>query len=143
MKVAETVETKPWAADATQIIEFPAGLLGFEHFKKYVLLGAEEEAPFMWLQVVEEPNLAFVVVPPAVVVSDYTPDLSEEDVAYLGLESPEDALVLNIVTVRGPTRATVNLKGPLVINRRTLVGKQVIPHNAAEYPVNHPLAVEA
>lgn len=141
MKVAETVENKPWAADAKQVIHFPSGLLGFENLKDYVLLGAPEEAPFLWLQVVDEPNLAFVVVPPAAVVDNYTPDLSEEDVEFLGLQSPDDALVLNIVTVRGPNRATVNLKGPLVINRRTLVGKQVIPHNAAEYPVNHPLAV--
>ncbi|WCJ58183.1 flagellar assembly protein FliW [Fontisphaera persica] len=141
MKVAETVEARPWAADANQVLHFPAGLLGFENLKQYVLLGSPEEAPFLWLQVVDEPNLAFVVVPPAAVVENYTPDLSDEDVEFLGLQSPEDALVLNIVTVRGPTRATVNLKGPLVINRRTLVGKQVIPHNAAEYPVNHPLAV--
>ncbi|MCX8156991.1 MAG: flagellar assembly protein FliW [Verrucomicrobiae bacterium] len=141
MRVAETIETRPWAADARQVIHFPAGLLGFEHLKDYMLLGAPEEAPFFWLQVVDDPNLAFVVVPPAAVVADYTPDLSNEDVDFLGLQSPDEALVLNIVTVRGPARATVNLKGPLVINRRTLVGKQVIPLNAAEYPVNHPLAV--
>mgnify|MGYP000067780791 CR=1 FL=1 len=141
MKVAETVETKPWTADATQVIQFPAGLLGFENLKQYVLMGSAEEAPFFWLQVVDEPNLAFVVVPPSAVVENYTPELSDEDVDFLGLSSPEDALVLNIVTVRGPTRATVNLKGPLVINRRTLIGKQVIPLNAAEFAVNHPLAV--
>jgi len=33
----------------------------------------------------------------------------------------------------------VNLKGPIVINRRTLTGKQVIPVNAAEYAIRHPL----
>lgn len=141
MKVAETVETKPWTADATQVIQFPAGLLGFENLRQYVLMGSPEEAPFFWLQVLDEPNLAFVVVPPSAVVENYTPELSDEDVDFLGLRSPEDALVLNIVTVRGPTRATVNLKGPLVINRRTLIGKQVIPLNAAEFAVNHPLAV--
>jgi flagellar assembly factor FliW len=34
----------------------------------------------------------------------------------------------------------VNLKGPIVINRRTLIGKQVIINNAAQYSLNHPLA---
>jgi flagellar assembly factor FliW len=33
----------------------------------------------------------------------------------------------------------VNLKGPVVINRRTLVGKQVIPRNVAGYALHHPL----
>jgi flagellar assembly factor FliW len=48
--------------------------------------------------------------------------------------------VLNIVTLRNGDRPTVNLRGPVVINRRTLVGKQVIPNNAAQYSLRHPLA---
>jgi len=31
------------------------------------------------------------------------------------------------------------LKGPIVINRRTLIGKQIIPVNASEYAIRHPL----
>jgi flagellar assembly factor FliW len=65
--------------------------------------------------------------------------LSELDAAFLDLNDPSEAFVLNIVTLRGPGRATVNLKGPIVINRRTLIGKQVIPVNAAEYAIQHPL----
>jgi flagellar assembly factor FliW len=34
----------------------------------------------------------------------------------------------------------VNLKGPIVVNRHTLVAKQVVPHNAADYSVRHPLS---
>jgi len=34
----------------------------------------------------------------------------------------------------------VNLKGPIVINRRTLIGKQVILNNASRYSLHHPLA---
>jgi flagellar assembly factor FliW len=67
------------------------------------------------------------------------PDLSPEDVKFLALESPDDALLLNIVTLRPRGRATVNLKGPVVINRFTLVGKQVVLANAADYSVQHPL----
>jgi flagellar assembly factor FliW len=89
----------------------------------------------------EHPHQAFLVVPPAHVKSDYQPELGQEDVEFLGLEKPEDAWVLNIVTLRPSGEATVNLKGPIVIHRQSRKGKQVIPLNAADYALRHPLGV--
>ena len=66
------------------------------------------------------------------------PDLSDEDAAYLELKKPEDALIYNIVTLR-PGNATINLKGPIVINRFTMRGKQVVLQNASKWSVRHPL----
>jgi flagellar assembly factor FliW len=124
---------------SNNVIQLPYGLLGFERVKDYVLLTRPEEEPFMWLQMVGEGKKAFLVVPPHFVLADYAPDLSDLDVAFLELNDPSEAFVLNIVTMRAPGEATVNLKGPIVINRRTLVGKQIIPVNAAEYAIRHPL----
>lgn len=122
-------------------IELPLGLLGFERIKKYVLLENPDEAPFLWLQMLEAPNHAFLVVPPSAVVPSYEPDLQEDDVKFLDLDDPQDAWVLNIVTLRPGGGSTVNLKGPVVVNRRTGVGKQVIPLNAASFPLQHPLPI--
>jgi flagellar assembly factor FliW len=44
------------------------------------------------------------VVPPHFVLADYRPDLSELDVAFLELNDPSEAFVLNIVTMRGKGR---------------------------------------
>lgn len=121
------------------VLQFPAGLLGFEQAKRYVLLGSRQEAPFMWLQMLDEPRLAFLVIEPGYVVPDYAPEISDADVQALGLERAEDAWVLNIVTLHPDGRATVNLKGPLLINRHTLVGRQVIPLNVSQFPLQHPL----
>jgi flagellar assembly factor FliW len=74
-------------------------------------------------------------------VPDYQPDIAEADVKFLELTTPADALLVNIVTLRGDGQATINLKGPVVINRHTMVGKQVIPNNAAQYSLHHPLPV--
>lgn len=117
------------------------GLLGFEQIKEFVLIADPEEEPFAWLQVKDDASLAFIVINPFLVASDYSPDLPAPDVEFLGLEEPEDAILLNIVTLHGPGRATVNLKGPVVINRHTMVGKQVVVANASEYSVHHPLPV--
>ena len=120
-------------------IQLPLGLLGFEQIKEYELLADSAEEPFMWLQMLDEPKQAFLVVPPAIAFSDYRPDLSVDDVKFLGLQKPDEALIFNIVTLRGPNQATVNLKGPVVLNRLTLLGKQVIPLNAADYDLQCPL----
>lgn len=120
-------------------IELPLGLLGFESIKHFILSGSPDEAPFQCLQMVDAPRHSFVVVEPATIVADYHPDLSDEDVRFLGLGHADDALVLNIVTLRSSGRHTMNLKGPIVVNRRTQIGKQVIPLNASRFPLQHPL----
>ena len=126
---------------ANDVIRLPYGLLGFESVKNYVLLTNPAEAPFMWLQMLEEAKRAFLVVPPSLIVSDYQPDIGESDASFLNLTGTEDAFFLAIVTLRAHSQATVNLKGPIVINRRTLVGKQVIPNNAAGYALKHALPI--
>ncbi len=119
------------------------GLLGFEKVKHYTLLGTAEEAPFLWLQMSEDPNLAFLVISPSVVLDSYQPDIPDDEAAFLALEDPEDALIFNIVTVHPDGKVTVNLKGPVIVNRRTLIGKQVVPVNAASYSLQHPITARA
>lgn len=46
-----------------QIVTFPDGIMGFEQYKKYALINSEYE-PFIWLQSLEDSNLAFLIVDP-------------------------------------------------------------------------------
>lgn len=131
------------ATPSANELRLPAGLLGFENIKDYVLLANPAEQPFAWLQVKDNAALAFVVVDPFIAAPDYKPDIPQLEIENLGIANPDDALLLNIVTLHGQDRATINLKGPIVINRRTHVGKQVIITNAADYSVQHPLPVAA
>lgn len=137
MKTVELNELEPLSIKSENVIQLPLGLLGFERIKKYVLLSNPEEAPFLWLQMLDDPNLAFLVISPAALMPDYQPDISDDDTEFLGLKNPQDAMVFNIVTIHADGRATVNLKGPIVMNRFTLVGKQVVPLNVADYGIQH------
>ncbi len=141
MKTLELIATEKPATRSEEAVLLPLGLLGFERVKNYALLTKPEEEPFLWFKMLDGAKQAFLVVSPFLVVPDYQPDISVEDVEFLGLSSPGEALVLNIVTLRGNGQATVNLKGPIVINRYTLIGKQVIPNNATQYSLRHPLPV--
>lgn len=150
MKCAEpTIDERPAETHAEDqrsetvegILHLPLGLLGFEEVKKYELLGSPLEAPFLWLQMVEDPNLAFLVVAPSEVMDAYQPDIPQEEVEFLGLGRPEDAIVLNIVTLHPDGTATVNMKGPILVNRHTLMAKQIIPVNVAQFSLQHPLTI--
>ena len=141
MKVAEINENVWLPVKSENIIHIPMGLLGFEKTKQYVLLSNSEEAPFSWLRMLDDSDLAFIVICPFEVFPEYKPDVPDEDMAFLGINKPEDALIYCIVTLRRQGRATVNLKGPVVVNKNTLVAKQVILSNSSDFSLEHPLPV--
>lgn len=141
MIACETANFAPLKISQENVVHLPLGLLGFESMKDYVLLAEPGEEPFRWLQVLTDPTLAFLVVSPFEFMAGYEPKLAPEDVNFLNLQEPGDALVYNIVTLHGNGRATINLKGPIVLNRFSLQGKQVVITNAADYSVRHPLPV--
>ncbi len=123
-------------------IHFPDGLPAFESVKDFVLIANEEEHPFLWLQAVNTPNLAFVTIDPFLICPEYQPDLCDDDVSFLELDSPGDALVLSIVNIHQAEgqEITANLVGPLVVNVAKQVGKQVIIQNHLKYSVKFPVA---
>ena len=143
MKCAEMIEAETPAVARRDAVRMPNGLLGFEEIKDYVLTANPDEHPFAWLQVRDDSALAFVVMDPFIALPDYQPDIPQTDVDFLKLKQADDALLLGIVTIHDDQRATVNLKGPIVVNRHTHEAKQVIIANAAAYSVTHPLPVAA
>jgi flagellar assembly factor FliW len=102
-------------------------LLGFPGSSSFCLheLG-DGFAPFMALTSLDEAGLYFVVVPPGLLFPDYVLEIPEDDVALLGLEAPEDVAVFVLVTRASGGSPTANLLGPLVVNRLTGVGTQVV-----------------
>jgi flagellar assembly factor FliW len=143
MNSTEPTETRPAGVRSKRLIQMPLGLLGFEKFKRYALVSQPAEAPFHWLRILDGPKLAFLAMSPFLVQPGYAPEISPEDSQFLELQTPKEALFLNIVTVRSHRQATVNLKGPIVLNTRTLRAKQVIPLNASEFSVAQSLPIQA
>ncbi|HEY9593265.1 MAG TPA: flagellar assembly protein FliW [Spirochaetia bacterium] len=126
------VQTKPYGEidiEEKQKVRFPRGLFGFESLHEFALLDATQQ-PFYWLQSLERADVAFVLIDPLVFRPDYTPDVDPAEFEELELHEPGDQLVFAIVTIPEPTSAmTANLQGPVIINRRTHVGRQSISTN--------------
>lgn len=110
------------------VIKFNAGLPGFDHSKKFILIDSpEENSIFKWLQSVDEPQLAFAVVNPFLVKADYDFEINDEDAGCLGIESPEDVTVYSILVVpEDLTKVSMNLKAPVIINPRRREGAQIV-----------------
>ena len=51
------------SVEEKQLLKFPEGIMGFEEFHNYALIESEYE-PFIWLQSVDNKNLAFLLVDP-------------------------------------------------------------------------------
>lgn len=144
MKVApETQNQEVWIKPME--FELPAGLIGLEEATRFELLINEEEAPFMWIRCVDRHELGFVVIEPSQILSDYDVEISDDDAKTLQIAGADDAIVLNIVTLKGDDieSATVNLIGPIVVNRDIGVGKQVIAINHMKFSARHPLLADS
>lgn len=111
-----------------QIIEFSPGLLGFAQYSRYVLIERRQDAPFFWLQSLDRPDLAFVVVDPILFFPEYRLALRPEVLREVEAHSAEEVKVLVILTIPPgrPQDMTANLMGPLVINLTTRRGRQLV-----------------
>jgi flagellar assembly factor FliW len=120
---------------------FPFGLIGMRQFTRFALQAAPDSPPFSLLRAEGDESVEFVVMECLGVLDDYAVVLSDEESEALGIRSAEDAIVLNIVTVHSmdPAFVTVNLAGPLVVNRSTLLGQQVILSGHNSYSTEHVL----
>jgi flagellar assembly factor FliW len=109
---------------ADAIIEFPAGLIGLGG-RRYALIATDANAPFHWLQSVEDADLALPVTDPWRFFADYEVELSDEETARIGLEDAEGVAVWVTVRASGElSEFTANLRAPILVNEGR--GHQVI-----------------
>jgi flagellar assembly factor FliW len=139
------IETRAFGTveiDDAKMVKFVGPMLGFHEASDFALLDPNPEAPFKVLQLVDNPDVCFLVADPAVFFPRYKVSLTLDQVADLGLSDPAKAAVLVVVTVRdGGARLTANLLGPLVVNAETFRGKQVVLKGTS-HKVDEPLPVE-
>ena len=123
-----------------QIITFYPGLLGFSDLHRYILIEHGQDSPFFWLQCVDDADLAFVVIDPVYVLSDYQIGTINGVKKELDVQNLQDLKVLVILTIpSGRHREmTANLMGPLLVNLANRRGKQLVLENSP-YSHKHPV----
>ncbi len=117
--------------DRETTLKFKDGLFGFEDEKEFALLQFSEEDGFLLsLQSIKTPYLAFTVVNPFMLINDYKPVLSSDELKEMQVEKSEDLCFYNMCTINKPvSNSTINLRCPIVINDETRQAKQIILDN--------------
>ncbi len=133
----------PFEVKDETVLVFPSGILGFPDWSKYVLLDHDTDAPFKWLQCTEEPTLAFVVLDPAFFKSDYQIQIPLDALIEIQKQDSDELSVVTILTIpsHDPGAITANLRGPLVMNHRTRLCKQLVL--SEDLPTRYPLFADA
>jgi flagellar assembly factor FliW len=102
--------------DSGSVLEFPEGLIGLAG-SSYALIADDPDAPFQWLQSLDDPSLALPVTNPHRFFADFAVEVVDEDAERLGLEETSGAMDV-YVTVRAapaPEDFTANLKAPILV----------------------------
>ena len=120
------------------------GMLGFPEHQRYVLVQHREGSPFRWLQSLDDAALAFLLVSPAELLTDYGPTVPEDQTKALALSADDPILVYVVVTIPpgNPQDMTVNLSGPIIINPRNRMARQVVVDDVC-YVTKHRVIGEA
>jgi flagellar assembly factor FliW len=124
-----------------KIITFDLGIIGFNDFKKFMIIHEleKEDKNILWLQSLDEPDYAIPVVNPLSIVNEYNPIIEDEILNPLGNLNEDNMLVLVSLTVPSDiTKMSINLKAPIIINAETKAAIQIIADNEA-YVVKYPV----
>lgn len=121
------------------VLTFPTGLLGFPESHRFVILDHDTDAPFKWLQSLDESGVAFVIIDPALFHPAYNVDIPPDAVTEVKAMEQDELILSVLLTIpsEDPTGITANLRGPLLMNSRTKLCKQLVLTD--EYPTRYPL----
>ncbi len=126
-----TVQTSrfgPVTVDPARIITMVSPFLGFPDSRRFFLRPHSEKSPFLWLQSLDRPELAFVTIQPAIILPEYRPEIPEVVRQELEMEpgARPDLLVILTIPAGRPREMTANLLGPVALNVERRLGKQVL-----------------
>jgi flagellar assembly factor FliW len=119
---------------------FPVGVPGFASYQRFVLSryrpANRTASPFFLLRA-KEGDLAFPLVSPHILLTDYRLSPSPAMLTQLGADTVSELIILAIVTLRERIlETTANLQGPLLFNPFTHLAQQFV---AEHYPARYPL----
>jgi flagellar assembly factor FliW len=142
LTAAATAPLNGAGADYELTVHFAGGLVGCADWEHFEIVTDSELAPLYLINCQDDPSIGFIGADPTVFKPDFCLQLSPEDEEHLGYPEFSDLLVLAIITpasslgsaAEPTTTATINLLGPLVINSKRGIGRQVIQ---SEYTAHH------
>jgi flagellar assembly factor FliW len=123
-----------------QVLTILGGVIGFPDFLRYVLIQRPHDAPFYWLQCLDDPSLALVLINPVLFKADYAPILPAGLREELDVGTEDEISLFAIVTIPPgrPQDMTANLLGPLAVSPSSRKARQLVLDDRL-YTHRHPI----
>lgn len=131
-----------FSIDPSQIITFPKGIPGFEASTRWKLFHEVDEqgnrvsGVVVHLQSLDDAAVSLPLTDPTLFGFNYDLMLTDDEVSELGIEDPEDVMVLMTLSARedaqqgGRSKAIesmyANIAAPILINAKSRIGMQKI-----------------
>ena len=125
------------------VFDFAWGLPGFPALHRWIALTLDTQPNFVWLQSLDDLNVAIPTADPYAIFEDYAPRIPAYAIASLAIADPSDFATLCVVIVsKEATEMSMNLFAPILLNLKNRRGRQV-PLDGSSYPVRMPLPRKA
>ena len=112
-----------------QILTFCSPMIGFEKLRRYAVLPSLDCPPLVWLQSIEEVEVAFPMLDPTHVFADYKPTLPPiHSILEAEASSP---LQLLCVVCEEEGQLGLNLMAPIVVNGQNQKAAQIVLQEAS------------
>lgn len=138
--IVKTTRFGPVEMDEEKVIIFSRGIPGFENLRRFFILPAGDTEDIQWLQAIDDPAVALLIIDPFKYFRGYCVDIPGSDLQELQIKDSNQALVAAVVTIPGndPANATANLLAPIIINTGLNKARQVILSDTS-YTTRHKL----
>ena len=103
----------------------------------------DKESPYVFLQSMKTPELAFLMTVPFIFFPDYEFSLDDAITEQRGVEEADDLMIYYLLTIPAGNiqGITANLLAPVVINKKNMNARQVVLEKTS-YTTKHRLFPE-
>lgn len=109
------------------VIDLVHPMPGFPDRNRFALVQLGEDGLLCQLRSLDDPELRFLVMPPAPFFPDYAPEVGDDVVDELQIGSADDVIVLLVLNAgESLGSTTANLMAPVLVNTVTRRASQVI-----------------
>jgi flagellar assembly factor FliW len=130
--ILNTIQFGKLEIEEENILEFKDGLIGFEEYKRFIIVTDKEYEPIFWLVSADDPNLEFPIVNPLLFFPDYDPEVV--------IESEEKTFFAIVSFRKELSETTINLKAPVIVDIANKTGEQIVI-NSEKYATDHNLLI--
>lgn len=123
--------------DPNAVITFTQPIIGFQEYRRFIILPGPPDSFVKWLQSTDSGELAFIIMDPRLVMPNYEVQVSAHELTELAVSSVADLDVYTLVVVpRDQAQVRTNLRAPILISAKHRLGKQTIL-DKSEYPIQY------